>query len=112
MEQPQGAPQPQQPEAQEPQGEEQVSGGVQGLIVGIHNNLLKFKELIGSVPEVPEQIKAQLDGVISGYKGVVDSIAGGGQQQPAPQPQAPAGPQPVSKGQMPMSGGKGAVPAL
>ena len=104
----QGAPAPdqQQPDQQK----------TQGLLVGIHNGLLKFKDLLSSTPEIPDQVKAQLDGVIQGYTGVLDAIksVGQGGEQPPAQPQAaPAsGPAPVSKGPVPMNGGKGAVPAM
>lgn len=93
-------------------------GGVQDLIVGIHSDLMKFKELIMGVPQVPDELKQQLDGVVSGYKGFVDSLAQlGGKapeaapEQAAPAPQGPMGGMP-KKGPMPMNAGKGAVPAL
>lgn len=105
------APQPQQPEAQ---GQDS-SKGVQGLITGINTDMLKFKEVLMSVPSIPEEQKAQLDSLIQGYQQFVMGLAkaGGQPQAPqAPQAQAPAPKvtQPGGGRMMPMSGGPGAVP--
>lgn len=94
--------------------------GVKDLIVGIHNNLLKFKEVLMSAPQIPDEVKAGLDKVLEDYKafvsGLAQNIQGGGAQAPqgqVPPPAAPVkGAVPVKKGPMPMTGGKGAVPAL
>jgi len=94
------------------------SANLKGLIIGIHNNMLKFKELIAPEQGIADEAKAKLDSLISEYRDFVVGLGKNVQQPQAPQaeapaeapPQAPApGPQ---KGRMPMSGGKGAVPAL
>ena len=109
------------PQGQDQQQPQATPQSVQNLVTGIHTDLLKFKELLGAAPQVPDQVKQGLDQVISDYQGFVGGLAsamkGGGQPEeeqsegeapPAPQ----GGPVPVKKGPMPMSGGPGAKPAL
>lgn len=91
---------------------------VKELIMGIHNNMLKFKELLQGEPSVPDEAKAKLDQIIGEYRNFVVSLGQNKAPQEAP-PEAPAeaapapsAPAPAQKGRMPMSGGKGAVPAL
>lgn len=111
------------PAEEKPQGEIPLPSkeGITGVITGIHTNLLKLKEVLGAVPQVPDQVKGQLEGLIAGYRefvgGLSKSVQGGAQEQaPAPEQQsapAPAAPQrPPMRGPMPMMGGNNAKPMV
>lgn len=86
-------------------GQEQSQDGFQGLVTGVHTDMLKIKSVLDKVPNIPDEMKAQLDGVIDAYKNVIVGIAQAAQggQAPAPEapaeaPPAPAGPQRVPAG--------------
>lgn len=97
------------------------SKGVQTLITGIHSDMLKFKEVLGGVQSVPEQLTSQLDGLIQGYRDFVTALSKvlGGGADAAPQAPAPGGegplpvaPKPGPRGMSPGMGGPRGVPAM
>lgn len=106
-----------QEEQAEPVEGEQEGGGVKELMIGINNNLLKFKEILSSASQIPDEVKTQLDAVIDSYKGFVQALAqaAGGQPQgepPAGESQPVEGRKPSMKGPMPVSGGSNVRPAM
>jgi hypothetical protein len=109
-------PQPKPPMGPQGQGEPQEEGGgAKQVVTSINNNLLKLKELIGGVPSVSDEVKAELDALIQGYQGLIQKIAGGGQGQPGPGAAAPSeGPMPPrgGMGRASSMGGPGAKPAM
>lgn len=101
-------------------GQEQAAGGgeagpeqLKQAVVGAHENLLKFQTILSESPNVSDDLKQQLDGIVNGYREFVQNLVGsGGKGTPAQGPQgAPAAPGP--KGPAPMMAGAGNVkPAL
>jgi len=119
--QPPSAPHDESKEQLAPQGGGDESKGVQSLITGIHSDMLKFKEVLGSVQSVPEQLTSQLDSLIQGYRDFVTALSKvlGGGADAAPQAPAPGGegpipvaPKPGPRGMAPGMGGPRGVPAM
>lgn len=69
-------------------------GGIQGLLGGVHTDLLKLKEILGDSPRAQ-----MLDGLIGAYQEFVKSLVGGKAPGPvAEEPPAPMGPVPMHQG--------------
>lgn len=79
-----------------PEGaQQQAQSGIGQLVQGIGQGLMKFRQVMEKV-QVPDEAKAELDGIIQAYEGLISKLSG---QAEAPQP--PQGP----RGAVSMEGG-------
>ena len=101
------------PESISPDG---GAGDLKGTIVGVNSGLMKFKEAIQGVQEIPQDLKGQLDNIIQQYQQFVQSLAQAGQQPAEAPPMEEAAPPPVKKppmrGPMAMNSGPNAKPIV
>lgn len=85
------------------------------MLASTYTNLTHFKELLAQAGADPE-VQAKLDQSIELFQSAVTDITkGGGKPQPAGPAAAAPGPRkaiPAAPQQMPMSGGRGAVPVM